>query len=371
MIIKLNEKELNKCKKLLDVKEKNISAAEIYIDYLNNHYNDIKKIDIDTLNKKYNPNVSFYKSFLKKLDIDENDPEYLLIEKNCKINEITCLNVDVFNKNKFYKQMGQIKGKLDDWQFVTLKYKPFEGFVSNELEIDDEYFAEHTPLSYFESEFPYLAVIQGDQIWMSVIPHEINTMIMPIENANGKVLILGLGLGYYLFNILEKNDVISVDIVEKDPRIVELFNKFLLSKMPHLEKIKIIIGDGIEYLKNCPHYDYVFTDIYHNVGDGEMLYLKVKDKEVLHPNTKFDYWIETSILAMLRRQTLTVFEEAIQGYTEEDYKKFVNENDQIINAIYYLTKNITIDSFDKLHTLLTEDSLKKMAKQIVKIGGIV
>ena len=366
MIIKLSESELKKCQKLLDVKESNISAAEIYIDYLNNHYNDIKKSDIELLSKKYPLNQSFYKAFLKKLSISENDPEYVLINKDCQIEKMEKLSQEEYLNDAFYKTIKDINIKENDWQFLTLKYLPYEGFVYDELIIDKTYYAEHTPIGFFDKEFPYLALLQGERIWMSVIPHEINTMKKAINKAHGHVLVLGLGLGYYLFNIVSKKDVISIDVVEKDKTIIDLFNKYLLNKFPYYEKINIIHDDGVEYLKKRRQYDYCFVDIYHNVGDGEMLYLKVKDKEIIQKDTTFSYWIEESILAMIRRQTLTVFEECLDGYSDEDYKKAQNENDKIINAIYFLTKDYVVDSFTSLHKLLSDDSLKGIAQNIIK-----
>ena len=41
MKILLSKGELVKCKKLLEVKEYNIEAAEFYIDYLTNNYREI------------------------------------------------------------------------------------------------------------------------------------------------------------------------------------------------------------------------------------------------------------------------------------------------------------------------------------------
>lgn len=366
MLINLSKQELNKCQKLLDVKESNISAAEIYIEYLNFHYNDIKKSDIDVLSKKYSIKDSFYKAFLKKLEIDEKDEEFSSINVVNNIRKIDILNAEEYKNNAYYKAIGQIKCNEKDWQFITLKYQPFEAFTYDELEIDKNNYSEHTPFGFFNKEFPYLAVLQGENIWMSVIPHEINTMKEPIKNAKGKVLVLGLGMGYYLFNIASKKEVTSIDVIESDPSIISLFNKYLLNKMPHYEKINIILGDGIEYLKTKKEYDYAFIDIYHNVGDGEMLYLKCKANECYHPSTTFDYWIETSILAMLRRQTLTVFEENLNGFTQKDYEQAKNENDLIINAIYRETKNIKINSFDDLHNILTDSYLKKLAQKLIK-----
>ena len=96
-----------------------------------------------------------------------------------------------------------------------------------------------------------------------------------------------------------------------------------------------------------------------------MLYLKVIEKEEIQ-NMRFSYWIEDSLLAMLRRQILTVFEENLDGYSDINYIKYQNENDQIINAIYKITKNYVVDSFAKLHNLLTDDSIRNIAKRIIK-----
>ena len=59
-----------------------------------------------------------------------------------------------------------------------------------------------------------------------------------------------------------------------------------------------------------------------------------------------------------------VWEEQLEGYNEEDYLKARNDNDEIINRLYFLTKEFVIDSKEKLHDLLSEASLKQLAKQI-------
>ena len=146
---------------------------------------------------------------------------------------------------------------------------------------------------------------------------------------------------------------------------ISLFNKYLINLFPHVEKLNIIFDDGIEYLKKTnKQYDYIFSDIWHNVGDGEILYLKIKSLEKRFPTAKFDYWIERSILSMLRRQVLTVFSEQLEGYKEEDYLKARNENDEIINRLYFYLKSTEIDSFDALHDLISEESLKEIAKHL-------
>ena len=356
MKINLNKTELEKCENLLNAKEQNISAADFYIEYLTEHFADIKfaKNEHD-----------FYQKMLDVMSASEDQQEIKEINNVCHIDKIEKLNTDIYLKDPYFSVIKDIKAKEGNWQFLNLHYEAYEGFVYNELEIENNYFGEHTPIGYFEKAFNYPAVIENDTIWMSLIPHEIETMKKPIENAHGNVLVLGLGLGYYLYRILGKNEVKSVDVVEIDKRIISLFNKYLINKFPHIEKINVIHADAVEYVGNSKkHYDYVFADIWHNVGDGEMLYLKLKPKEKEWTTTTFDYWIETSILAMLRRQTLTVFSEQLDGMKEEDYLIAKNENDKIINKIYFYHKNTIVDSYGALHDLLTDSSLKEMAKHL-------
>ena len=364
MILKLSDKELARCKEFLDVKEMNLSSAEIYIEYLTYHCRDIKKFDIEKLSKKYPENEVFFQAFLHALKIEKNDSEFNAINDICNISDIKELKPEEFKQDQFYQKFSPISLQKNDWIFTKLNYAAFEGFVYDELDVDTDTYAEHTPLGYFKEEFPYFAVIQKEDIWMSVIPHEINTMKEAIKEAKGDVLVLGLGLGYYLYHIHLKEDVKHIQVIEKDPNVIEMFKEHLLPKFEHKEKIEIIEGDAIDYIGKGKEPDFVFADLWHNVGDGEKLYLLIKAKEKEYPHAKFMYWIERSILCMLRRQVLTIFEEQLEGYNEEDYLKARNDNDEIINRLYFLTKEFVIDSKEKLHDLLSEASLKQLAKQI-------
>lgn len=71
----------------------------------------------------------------------------------------------------------------------------------------------------------------------------------------------------------------------------------------HPEKNKIIKGDAFEYAeKEMPkeNFDFVFTDLWHDVTYGLEMYLKMKNFEKLCPYTKFMYWIEKTILCYLQ-----------------------------------------------------------------------
>ena len=364
MIINLDEKNLAKCRRLLSFKEDNISAAEIYIEYLNYHYNEITEKDIDSLKQKY-PNNAYYKAFLNKLLIDENDEEFKSINKTSKIDKIECLDVKEFYDDEYAKNVICKNINEGNWYLTHLNYEPYEGFVYDEIIVDDEYYQEHTPFGYFKVNFNYLAVIEDEAIWMSVIPHEINTMKKPIKDAFGNVLVLGLGLGYYLYHIALKEDVEKITVIENDDKVIDIFTRYIFPHFKNKEKIHIIHQDAFAHLDERADYDFVFADIWHNVNDGLGLYLKIKQYETLYPNTKFEYWIETSLLAMLRRQTLTVFEEqSFDKLSEKEYLKARTFNDKVINAIYFALKDYKINNFDDLHHLLSDASLKELAKKL-------
>jgi hypothetical protein len=63
---------------------------------------------------------------------------------------------------------------------------------------------------------------------------------------------------------------------------------------------------------------------------------------------------------MLRRCLLTVVEESLEGYKDKDYLKAQNEYDEIINSLYFKTKNLSISSFNELMELLSDKSLLKL-----------
>ena len=67
--------------------------------------------------------------------------------------------------------------------------------------------------------------MKDDVVWMSTDPNEIITMNPYIQKAHGDILVMGLGLGYYPFMTALKDDVKSITIIEKDPKVIDIFKK--------------------------------------------------------------------------------------------------------------------------------------------------
>ena len=158
-------------------------------------------------------------------------------------------------------------------------------------------------LGYFDVEFPFPAILEDGIEWMTITPNEVETMREPIEKCRGRVLTLGLGLGYFAFHASEKSNVERVVVVERSRDVIEIFKTYLLPQFPNGDKIEIIEADAFQYMQEkMPRgkFDYVFADLWHDASDGLEMYHKLKKYEVLSTRTQFDYWIEPSLLSLLR-----------------------------------------------------------------------
>ncbi len=152
-------------------------------------------------------------------------------------------------------------------------------------------------LGFFTEDVTFPTIYEGDVPWMSICPSEIYSMQQQIDLAYGKVLVLGLGLGYYPFMVSLKEQVKSITIVEIEPTIIDLFEKYILPYFPYKDKIKIVKADAIAYLSkaNNKDYDFCFADIWESQIDGAVHYKNIKPYEKTLTNTKFTYWIEDQI----------------------------------------------------------------------------
>lgn len=158
MQIKHTDENAKTIEKLLSAMEENIAEAEAYNAYLT----DLKRGDIRK--------------------------EKLLSHP---------LDMNPYRQDLYYQIVRPKAESLGDWDLGYESYFPYEGFVSDEISVDPQhYYKEKTSFAYSEKAFEFLSLKQGGKTWMSVTPHEINTMEKQVEEAHGKVLTFGLGLGY-------------------------------------------------------------------------------------------------------------------------------------------------------------------------------
>lgn len=95
-----------------------------------------------------------------------------------------------------------------------------------------------------------------NKIIMEISIKEIQGAYEAIRMANGKIGVLGLGLGYYVQEVAKKESVSEIIVYEQSSEIIEIY----LENFGENEKIKIILGDGLEAKRE--NFDFFFADVY-------------------------------------------------------------------------------------------------------------
>ena len=67
-------------------------------------------------------------------------------------------------------------------------------------------------LGFFPELVAFPSIYEGTVPWVSVCPSEISSMQTQIRQAHGRVLVLGLGLGYYPYIVSGKENVSEITI---------------------------------------------------------------------------------------------------------------------------------------------------------------
>ena len=340
----VNKKDIEKL--LLD-KRMNIAAADILFEFC--FYSREHQINKD----------NYAGSIAEYAELNLNDKEDNLFYKSRIAPAVKELKSEEYDDNYYRKHIRPKEFAGDGYTLTYLTLPPYNCLPYDDISVDSDY-VEVSHIGFFKDAFKYLVVNKDDVTWMSTDPNEINTMKPAILEAKGHVLAFGLGLGYFPIMAALKDDVFDVTVIENDPEIIEIFNKHILPCFEKKEKIHVIQGDAFAYAKrDLKEYDYLFVDIWHNPEDGLPMYLKIS-RLLKNKNIKSFYWLEKSILAMLRRCLLTIVEENMMGYTKKDYLHAKNEYDRIINDLYFKTENFNITSFSQLKELLQDNNLRKL-----------
>ena len=351
MIIK-NDSELRKeLEKIISANAINMNVADMLMTAFS--YTDI--IDPNEIKQYVKEGWDEKDAILEMLydfyQLDKNNEENQEVMNSYILRNIKCLNPYDYQNNPYVKAINQT-GKNGKYALKFINYYPYQLFAYDDIKVDG--YQENSRIGYFKDKFSYLALTEGNNIWMSLNPNEIETMKPFINKGRGNVLVLGLGMGYVPFMLASKNCVKSVTIIERDQNIIDLFNKFIWPKFVNKEKIKVIKDDAIEYVKKQKEatYDYIFADLWHDPEDGLPLFVSLKKI-----NKEIDCWLNDSMYALLRRCMITLIEETLNGSKEEDYRFAKTYTDKVINTFYQKTKNLSVERLNDLSALLSDDNL--------------
>ena len=230
MNIRLDENDIEKLKNLINIRNDNYKALEIYSEYLNNCPTLVGKDIITELTDECN--VTEETAFVSVLsaacgfDTEENqsDREF---ERRYFFPSVKKLSPSDYVSDPYLKSISFPSVTEGEWELTYLKYIPYEGFIFNDILVGEN-LTEIPRLGFFDCEYSYPAVLQGGREWMAVKPNEIETMKEAINFVSGNVITLGLGLGYFTFMASEKESVTEITVIEKDKTVIELFKKYIL-----------------------------------------------------------------------------------------------------------------------------------------------
>lgn len=142
----------------------------------------------------------------------------------------------------------------------------------------------------FDNEFNAIVLMEDNDIWMSDIPLEQESIRNPVRFARGKVLTAGLGLGMFPMFIRDKEDLESVDIVELTQEVIELVGAQI-----RYPKFRFINDDIHHYLATTNRkYDFVYIDVWRGtvqpISNMENMHREVE--RVLASNGKSMCWMQ-------------------------------------------------------------------------------
>lgn len=259
-----------------------------------------------------------------------------------------------YKENPYLKVFNGLVFKEKGWTLKNVKRSAFTLSPYQEEYAYGSNYALKMGIATFDKDYIYPSISLYNQEWMSLNQHEIRTMETPIALARGKVLTLGLGLGYFSFMASNKEEVKEVHIVEMDLELIQLFNKYLLPLFPHKEKIHIHKADAYHFINdiNDSDYDYIFSDLWQDVSDGVISYLKLKRVFINFKKTTCSYWIEGSIISYLRILVI--------GIMKDEYYHLDNDYDELQAFIKNKLTNYTISSSADIDALLCNQGLEKL-----------
>jgi hypothetical protein len=135
----------------------------------------------------------------------------------------------------------------------------------------------------------------GETLWMSLTPRELESQAHHALYARGHTVIMGLGMGVLLYNVIAREEVEKVTVVEGDPHAVKLLHQIADPKTwKGWEKVNMTIADALEWKPNDP-VDFLAVDIWEKLGDenlrshGQQIQKNVRAKQVALWGQELDF----------------------------------------------------------------------------------
>ncbi len=290
-----------------------------------------------------------------------------MLNESGNLNEQAPLYMNLLIKNSFVFHKGDIEENpyYQSIQFEDVvagrytlghnSYAKYELFQCDLKEIAGMLFIPR--LATFDHRFKYPAIMEGNETWMSVTPGEIITMKAGIEHAKGRVLTLGLGMGYFAFMASQKDEVSCVTIIEQSEEVIRLFNTHILPQFPHADKITVIKADALDYMKGLEGdiYDYCYGDFW--IGTMDYVpYLKLRAIATKFQKMQMEYWIKEELDFTISMSVFKLIMSEHDGLTGAGFYESLTEEEKYL---WNLLLEEVIEEPGKIEELMKTENLVK------------
>ena len=164
---------------------------------------------------------------------------------------------------------------------------------------------------------PNYRLKKGNTVWMSLTPMELESQSHHALFSYGHTVVMGLGMGTLLYNILAREEVTQVTVVERDPEVFELLHQIANpASWLGWEKAKFIFADALSWKPDEP-VDYLTVDIWSKLGDSNLR----PDGQQIQAN------VQAELVALWGQELDFITFMAHQGYepppTLEQYREYI------------------------------------------------
>ena len=172
--------------------------------------------------------------------------------------QVKLLKSEEYYSNPFIKNLKFDKASNDAIRIEICQLKPMT-MIARDTLIHTKNKITIPRIGFFEEAINYpVSVNTKDQALSAITPREISAYQKVIDKAHGKVLNLGLGIGYFAYMASLKDDVEKITIVEPNQDLIELFKEHILPQFEHREKIELVNANYKEYLEELKDKTYDF-----------------------------------------------------------------------------------------------------------------
>lgn len=211
------------------------------------------------------------------------------------------LSTDEYKENLYYKHIPLCSSDHHHIEATTMTFESHRLFNLSSV-IDDPHRSlnDSMILRALDKPLTTRVLLKNNEVWMMNVPSESKTIDPIAAKVKGRVLTLGLGIGYFIYMAMHNPRVTSIDVVELDLNVIDYFDTYIRPHFPQTIPITVHHGDAKTWIKQHSHqYDHVFIDTYQNENDGCEWWL-LGCESISLPYDCVHYWIESSLSQRMR-----------------------------------------------------------------------